>query len=129
MSSPQISFRLSAYQLARGLKIIRAIEPEHIPTSLSQLVKTIYLDYLAKTSLNKDDVVSEANIAEIYNLINSRSATMSLADFQQATNDASTDEVIASYMSISRESVEKEKTESKVTSVSDFSPPSDWLKE
>lgn len=85
MPSPQISFRLSAYQLARGLKLIRAIEPEYTPTSISQLVKTIYIDYLSYTDLSKDDQIDDADIAEIHFLIKSKSKPMNLSDFQNAT--------------------------------------------
>jgi len=86
MPNPQISFRLSIYQLARGLKILRTYEPNHMPTSLSQLVKALYIDYLTKTSLEQTDVVSDADIAEIHNLITPKSKAMSLIDFQVATS-------------------------------------------
>ncbi len=47
----QISLRLTPYQLAHGLEIIQAIEPVYQPTSLSAMVKLIYVDYLAKMSI------------------------------------------------------------------------------
>ena len=142
MGNPQISFRLTTYQLARGLKIIRTIEPEHVPTSLSQLVKTLYIDYLAKTSLKKTDVVSEADIAEIYNIINTKSKTMSFSDFQVATSTP--EESLATKHVMEPESEtsgdmfvkpapkpeptaeEIVNDESEITSLSDFSPPEDW---
>lgn len=44
----QISFRLSPYQLAHGLEILRALEPTYKPSSLTSMVKIIYQDWIAK---------------------------------------------------------------------------------
>ncbi len=85
MPSPQISFRLSPYQLARGLKIIRTINPNYTPTSLAQLIKALYIDYISKTSFPRGDEITEADIVEI-SLINTKTTPMSLTDFQSATN-------------------------------------------
>ena len=65
MPNPQISFRLTPYQLARGLKILRTLEPNLPLISLSQLVKTIYIDYMAKTSLKQAGDVTPAELLEI----------------------------------------------------------------
>ncbi len=88
MTNPQISFRLSTYQLARGLKIIRLLEPNHAPSSLSQLVKTIYIDYLAKTSLQSDGDVSTADLLEIESLIQTKQTPMGIKEFQLLTAGA-----------------------------------------
>lgn len=82
MASLQISFRLTAYQLARGLKLIRTIKPEYTPTSLSQLVKTIYIDYLSHIDLSPINQISDDDIAEIHQLLQSKPKVMSLTDFQ-----------------------------------------------
>ena len=87
MASPQISFRLTAYQLARGLKVLRTIEPSHTPSSLSQLVKTLYIRQLSKASLDKTDTITDDDIAEINDLVNNKSKAMSLLDFQIATSE------------------------------------------
>jgi len=58
MSSPIITFRFTTYQLARGLQIVRSLEPNFQLTSLSQLVKIIYTDYLAKMTLSQTDEVN-----------------------------------------------------------------------
>lgn len=123
MSNPQISFRISPYQLARGLKIIRAIEPTYHPSSASQLVKAIYIDYLAKMSLNKSDDITAADLDEAAKLSARKQSPMSLEAFQQActgiTNAASEP---------TTEPTTESTTESKITSATDFSPPSDWKK-
>ena len=53
MSNPVITFRLSPYQIARGLQIVRSLEPDFQLTSLGQLVKICYMDYLAKMTLGQ----------------------------------------------------------------------------
>jgi len=65
MSSPIITFRLTTHQLARGLQIVRSLEPNFQLTSLSQLVKIIYTDYLAKMTLSQSDEVSSDIMQEI----------------------------------------------------------------
>ena len=56
MANPTISFRLNQYQIARGLDIILKHVPTYKPSSISNIVKICYLDYIAKmghqTSLN-----------------------------------------------------------------------------
>ena len=65
MSSPIITFRLTPNQLARGLQIVRSLEPNFQLTSLSQLVKIIYTDYLAKMTLGQTDEVDQDIMQEI----------------------------------------------------------------
>jgi hypothetical protein len=121
MSNPQLSFRLSPYQLARGLRIIRLLEPNHAPSSLSQLVKTIYIDYLAKTSLQSGGDVTPADLLEIESLIQTKQTPMSLKAFQTITQ--------ASHVTKSTHALSTEPDKSVITSVSDFSPPDDWTEE
>lgn len=136
MSNPQMSFRLTHYQLARGLKIIRTIEPNHQLTSLSQLAKTIYIDYISKNSLLKDDIITDADLAEIANLAYTKAEPMTLNAFQAATRASALAKQVASDLTkaskpevseleAEQEALPEEKSE--ISSVSDFSPPTDWL--
>lgn len=49
MSNPTVSFRISDYHLARGLRAIRTIEPAWQLTTPSDLIRTIFNDYIAKS--------------------------------------------------------------------------------
>lgn len=49
MSNPTISFRISDYHLARGLRAVRIIEPSWKLTTTSDLIRTIFNDYIAKS--------------------------------------------------------------------------------
>ncbi len=49
MSNPTVSFRISNYHIARGLRAIRTIEPNWQLTTISDLVRTIFNDYIAKS--------------------------------------------------------------------------------
>ena len=69
MSNPIITFRLTPYQLARGLQIVRSLEPDFHLTSLSQLVKIIYTDYQAKMTLGQSDQVDPKIMTEIKSFI------------------------------------------------------------
>lgn len=109
MGNPIINFRLSPYQLARGLEIIRNLEPDYQLTSISKIVKIIYMDYLAKMSLNKTDRVPQHLIDEIESLLYKPKKTINnLKDFTQ--------EVI----------ITNQPEESIKSSVEDFSPPTEW---
>ena len=46
----QISFRLTKYQLAHGLEILRGLEPSYQPSSITAMVKLIVEDWIAKMS-------------------------------------------------------------------------------
>ena len=115
MANPHISFRLSKYQIARGLKIIRLIEPDHSPVSVSQLVKTIYIDYLAKTSLQSVGDVNDDDIAEVESLLSQPSKKLTFDTFKQSLQQA---EVIKN----------EPETNSEISTVSDFAPPEEWTK-
>ena len=47
----QISFRLTPHQLAHGLEILKGLESTYKPSSLTVMVKEIYLDWIAKMSI------------------------------------------------------------------------------
>jgi len=49
MSNPTVSFRISDYHLARGLRAIRILEPTWKLTTPSDLIRTIFNDYIAKS--------------------------------------------------------------------------------
>lgn len=49
MSNPTVSFRISDYQLARGLRAVRILEPAWKLTTTSDLIKTVFIDYIAKS--------------------------------------------------------------------------------
>ena len=109
MSNPSINFRLSKYQIARGLQIIRQLEPNYQFTSISKLVKILYIDYLSKMTLNKDATIPQHYLDEVESLlykINKPKLTLS---------------EMAKKMSVSP--IEEKSIKS---SVEDFSPPEDW---
>lgn len=49
MSNPTVSFRISNYHLARALRAIRILEPSWQLTTPSDLIRTIFNDYIAKS--------------------------------------------------------------------------------
>ena len=49
MSSPTVSFRITDNHLARGLRAIRTLEPNWCLTTTSELIRTIFNDYIAKS--------------------------------------------------------------------------------
>lgn len=49
MSNPTVSFRISNDHLARGLRAIRLYEPDWKLTTTSNLIRTIFNDYIAKS--------------------------------------------------------------------------------
>ena len=65
MPNPTITFRLSINQLAHGLKAIRSQSPNFQLTSLNQLVKIIYQDYLTKMAPTQPNVVEQSILDEI----------------------------------------------------------------
>jgi hypothetical protein len=73
MSNPTVSLRLSDYHLARALRAIRILEPNWQLTSCSDLVRTVFNDYIAKSEhFNKSPLtVPPELVAEIkYNRAN-----------------------------------------------------------
>ena len=83
MKSLSIAFRLKPYQIARGLLIIRKLDPTYQPTSPSQLAKMLYLDYLAKMTLSKTDIVPTELIDEVRSMVGI-SKKVTLSDIQTA---------------------------------------------
>ncbi|MDY6893914.1 MAG: hypothetical protein SVO01_00625 [Thermotogota bacterium] len=109
MSNPTVNFRISKFQLARGLQIIRQLEPNYQLTSISKLVKTIYTDYIAKMTLGKSDAVPQHYLDEIESLLNTPRGK------------------IPSFMEFTKDIPIKIKEEKSIkSSVEDFSPPENW---
>ena len=55
MSNPTISFRISDDHLARGLRAIRHIDPSWEIETTSDLIRTIFNEYIAKSELFNND--------------------------------------------------------------------------
>lgn len=55
MSNPTVSFRISNYHLARGLRAIRHLEPDWKLENPSDMIRTIFNDYIAKSELFNND--------------------------------------------------------------------------
>ena len=121
MPSPAITFRLTPYQLARGLKVIRSLEPNFQLISLSQIVKVIYHDYLAKMTLGHGDIVTQDLLDEINSFDTSNiKKTRSLEDIISFENSPK----IETQPIIEVKEIDEK---SKISTVTDFSPPEDWL--
>ena len=55
MSNPTVSFRISDDHLARGLRAIRHIDPSWNLETTSDLIRTIFNDYIAKSEVINND--------------------------------------------------------------------------
>ncbi len=140
MKNLRITFRLSPYQLARGLQTIRQLEPTYKLISLNNIVKTIYHDYLSKMTLNKLDDIPPSIIAEINQLNNKpKQEQITVADLiklktpkPEPTNQPDfSDQILAEINKISNQTKaskfdDPNNTESSLSSITDFSPPEDW---
>jgi hypothetical protein len=114
MSNPVITFRLSAYHLARGLQIIRDLEPDYVLTSHSRIVKDLYIDYLAKMTINKESTVPQHLIDEVENNLYAPKSINSLKKF-------------VNNMPEIQKKVKEPKVEKSIkSSVENFAPPTDW---
>jgi len=148
MKSIRIVFKLTPYQLARGLQTIRQLEPTYKLTSLNELVKTIYHDYLAKMTINRLDAIPDQIINEIKSLINNPARTqitlselmnLKKQDPEPLPKSSHTskrphlsDEELTEITKLAAQQkaskfIDQNNTESEISSVSDFSPPKDWM--
>lgn len=121
MPSPIITFRLSPYQLARGLQIVRSLEPDFKLMSLSQLAKICYSDYLAKMTLGQTDEISQEIMAEINDFIISpskKSINLESLINIETHNFAQANQILP---------LQNEEEQSIKSTVTDFSPPKDWM--
>ena len=140
MANPQVNFRLSSYQIARGLRILRRLEPTYQFTSIHQIIKDCYLDYIAKMSIGTDDQILFQDIKEIEAKISSKVKPLTINELSQQLSPANQplpkqsealEKLVSSIKHESRKIGESHKkdTASKISTVSDFSPPSSWLDE
>lgn len=127
MSNPNINFRLSHYQLARGLWLIRKLEPTYKPSSASQMVKLIYTDYIAKMNYGRSDIVPPEIVTEVEVLCSkNRAQDISFETFinQQKGKNLPTPEEVSKPTS---NPIKPDDDKSVITTVTDFSPSADWL--
>ena len=117
MSNPVITFRLSPYQIARGLQIVRSLEPDFQLTSLGQLVKICYMDYLAKMTLGQTDEISPETMLELKEFIlNPSRRTINL----ESLTDEETRNLAPANLTLPLPIEEEQSIKSTVT---DFIPP------
>jgi len=67
MSKPTVSFRISDYHLARGLRAIRLLEPDWQLTTPASIIRTIFNDFIAKSERQNNSIheVSPTLLQEI----------------------------------------------------------------
>lgn len=141
--NPTITFRLTPYQIARGLQIIRQFEPNYVPSTPNKIVKMLYLDYLAKMNINRSDDVPLNLLNEVNLMLNQNKKSepnqfdisslpqpkrFSPPNSLEPTKDLELPKVqpfpILSNPEFDHIQVS---TESVISTVTDFSPPSDWM--
>lgn len=117
MPNPTVTFRLNKYQLARGLWLIRQYEAAFRPSSASHIVKTLYLDTIAKHTMNRPDPANPQLMNEVQSLLDRKQRTeTTFEDFLQD-------------VTIPNQSTQPDESQSIIKTVTDFSPPMDWLDE
>ena len=146
--NPTITFRLTPYQIARGLQIIRQFEPNYVPSTPNKIVKLLYLDYLAKMNINRSDdvplnILNEVNLMLNKNLMLNRKfepnqfnnisslpqpKRFSPPQYLVPTNDLEFPKVQA-FPILNNPKFDSilVNTVSVISTVTDFSPPSDWM--
>ena len=141
--NPTITFRLTPYQIARGLQIIRQFEPNYVPSTPNKIVKMLYLDYLAKMNINRSDDVP-LNILNEVNLMLNQNKKLEPNQFDisslpqpkrfsppndlQQPNSLELPKV-QPFPILSNQEFDpiQISSESVISTVTDFSPPSDWM--
>lgn len=164
MSNPTVSFRISDYHLARGLRAIRQIEPDWKMTTTSNLIRTIFNDYIAKSEHTNNmplavtpELLQEIALARIgassqdtslANLDTIKPLTQRIKTpkeiederiFNEIKREAakakeieqlrkhSTDQEITKQIKLMHKAPIDQPTDSKISTVKDFSPPKDWM--
>ncbi len=141
--NPTVTFRLTPYQIARGLQIIRQFEPNYVPSTPNKIVKLLYLDYLAKMNINRSDDVPLNILNEVNLMLNKNKKSepnqfdisslpqpkrFSPPQYLVPQNDLEPSKVqpfpILSNPEFDHIQVS---TESVISTVTDFSPPLDWM--
>ena len=141
--NPTITFRLTPYQIARGLQIIRQFEPNYVPSTPNKIVKLLYLDYLAKMNINRSDDVPLNILNEVNLMLNQNKKSepnqfdisslpqpkrFSPPQYLVPQNDLELPKV-QPFPILSNPEFDSIQinTESVISTVTDFSPPSDWM--
>lgn len=155
--NPTVTFRLTPYQIARGLQIIRQFEPNYVPSTPNKIVKLLYLDYLAKMNINRSDDISLNILNEVNLMLNQNKNS---ARFKTCKKDLFWSNELGQFDISSlpqpkrfnppnnlpqQNNLEPSKvqpfpilsnqefdpiqisSESVISTVTDFSPPSDWM--
>lgn len=141
--NPTITFRLTPYQIARGLQIIRQFEPNYVPSTPNKIVKMLYLDYLAKMNINRSDDVPLNILNEVNLMLNQNkksepnqfdiSSLPQPKRFSPPNNLEPTKDLelpkVQPFTILSNQEFDhiQVSTESVISTVTDFSPPSDWM--
>lgn len=118
MKNPTLSFRLSPYQLTKALRAIRQFNPTYQPESLNMLIKDIVIEYITKFDLSDDVTITQMD--EITLLIPSKFLTS-----KKKEEKITLDTILNKENQQSMEKTPAE-TSSTITTVTDFSPPTNW---
>jgi hypothetical protein len=142
MKSPTVKFQLKPYQLARGLASIRRLDPTYQPSSIHQLVKLIYFDYCAKTSIGHTDAIPQTVWNDLYKILPGVTGRPSQMDdatlMQEARQLLNTTNVVCHPIADqsqlgnttrSKALTNDADTTSIINTVNDFSLPEDLLNE
>jgi len=123
MTSPQITFRLTKYQLALGLAAIRKFESSYKIENINKMVKNIVIDYIAKFGPTNDSTLS---MDEITSMIEAtKKARKSKITLNSIIEKETQKETQPEAQSKAQDQT-KAQTESTITTVNDFSIPEDW---
>ncbi len=141
--NPTITFRLTSYQIARGLQIIRQFEPNYVPSTTNKIVKLLYLDYLAKMNINRSDDVPLNILNEVNLMLNqnkkSESNQFDISSLPKPKRFSPPNDLpqpnslepskVQPFPILSNQEFDSIQisSESVISTVTDFSPPSDWM--
>lgn len=95
MSKQRITISLTEYQIAKGIQILKQIEPRYKLTNLSDMIKIIYNNYLAKMNPDKTDTNLLDSLNELQAFLAqppSKSTTISLESLIELDSKIPTDD-------------------------------------
>lgn len=116
MRNPSINFRISPYQLGRGLRYLREQDKFFKPSSPANIIKQVFFTAIANTTINRADAVPPEIMAEIYQLL-----------AKKARPETNFETFLAENYKESEPKPTAREEQSIIKSVTDFSPPEDWL--
>ena len=141
--NPTVTFRLTPYQIARGLQIIRQFEPNYVPSTPNKIVKMLYLDYLAKMNINRSDDVPLNILNEVNLMLNQNKKSepnqFDISSLPQPKRFSPPNDLpqpnslkpskVQPFPILSNPEFDpiQVSSESVISTVTDFSPPSDWM--